>query len=367
MTLCLRALSAGSIMRLFMVSVLTCALTGLFTDATADESGVELLFATTRASGNSSEPADLLGNEAGALRYGWCRVAHDGTPRESRWSGYRDFLLPGTDRHMEDAALLAEEDFWARLRAHDQGPVVLFVHGYAYGFERGCLRVSDLQMVLGNTAQVILFSWPSAGNVFAYDADRESMVASVQALADTIGHLNGAVGPQRLRLVSHSMGTQGLLRAIDTLRGRQLTAPIAGNLILIAPDYETERFQEEVPALAGSVDRITLYSSGKDRLLILSSLVNGTQRLGQGGDEVFVNNDIETVDLSGLPRYHPGTHEYHYFNPSVVADLRELLMMDLPAAERRLTAPATRGGVDYWKLREAEPDIQRGSPASEAD
>lgn len=345
-----------------MVSVLTGALTGIFTGAAADESGVNLLIATTRAPTDSTEPANLLGNDAGALRYGWCRVAHDGTPRAGRWSGYRDFLVPGTDRHIEDAALLAAEDFWARLSADDQGPVVLFVHGYAYGFERGCLRVSDLQMVLGNAARVILFSWPSTGNVFAYDADRESMAASVPALADTIEHLSATVGPQRLRLVSHSMGTQGLLCAIDALRDRELTTPIAGNLILIAPDYETKRFREEVPALARSVDRITLYSSRKDRLLMLSSLVNGTQRLGQGGDEAFVARDVETVDLSGLPRYHPGTHEYHYFNPTVVEDLRELLTMDRPAAERRLTAPATRGGVDYWTLREAEPVEAREAP-----
>lgn len=341
---------AGRCLRGVSGFMLGCLLAG----AASGESRVELLFATTRTPGGGATPAEFLGNEAGPLRYGWCRVAFEGSPREDRWAGYRDFLLPGDERSVEAAGLLEEAAFRARLRAGTPRPVVLFVHGYAYGFARGCRRVSDLQELLGDRAQVVLFSWPSAGSAFAYDTDRASMAASVPALADTIAGLNAIVGSERLRLVSHSMGTQGLLRALENLRGRRPDAALAGNLVLLAPDYERARFRAEAPALANRIGRITLYSSSKDRLLTLSSLVNGSHRLGQGGDEAFLGPEVETVDLSTLPRHHPGTHEYHYFNPAVATDLRELLLEDRPAAQRRLTTPATREGMDYWTLQPPE-------------
>ena len=80
----------------------------------------------------------------------------------------------------------------------DESPVVLFVHGYAYGFDRACRRVSDLQVVLGDSVRVVLFSWPSTGNPLHYGGDREALSASLPALIATIRLLADTVGADAL-------------------------------------------------------------------------------------------------------------------------------------------------------------------------
>ena len=320
------------------------------TAASADTATVDLRFASTRAPSGDDTARRFLGNEQGALVFGHCTVRYEQSPREGRWTGYGDFLIPGDSRDVVAASLEDVGTFVARLA--EDGAVqrtVLFVHGYAYGFERACRRVSDLQVVLGASVPVVLFSWPSTGSVLNYGGDRDALAASLPALRTAIETLSSAVGAGRLVVAAHSMGAWGTLEAL-----RGLPAPdrriLATDLVLLAPDVATSDFRDLFADVRAHFERVTLYTSGNDILLGMSSLLNGGQRLGQGGRRAVVLHGMETVDLTALPRHHPGAHEYQYYNPHVVSDLVELLRDGRGAAERRFTAPCQRDGMTYWML-----------------
>jgi esterase/lipase superfamily enzyme len=254
-----------------------------------------------------------------------------------------------------DARTIGRDGFVSALRPGRDSRVVLFVHGYSYGFDRGCRRVSDLQVVLGDSVQVVLFSWPSAGNPLRYGGDRKALRASTPSLASTLRLLVDAVGSPRLTIAAHSMGAFGVMEALERF---DTTGPgtLAADLVLIAPDVDVESFRARFPSVRDHFGRVTLYTSANDILLGFSSLLNGVRRLGQGGDKALVLRGLETVDVSRLPRHHPAAHEYQYYNPHVVTDLVELLRDGKGAAQRSGTVARGQGDERYWVLRERAVD-----------
>jgi len=337
---------------LMAVPASACSVSPAQTDAVL----TDLLFVSTRSPTDSRNPARRLGDERGPTSYGRCSVRHDPLSQQGLWDGVVDFFAPGNSREIVSVEMLEQASFWDLLRTDvaEPAPIVLFVHGYAYGFARGCRRVSDLQHVLGERARVLLFSWPSDGNPLAYEGDREDLDRSVPELAKVIRQASEVAGPDRFSIVAHSMGARGVLGALEILYAGNAALPVASNLVFIASDYGSEPFEADIGLLRQQASRITLYVSDKDLLLKLSAFVNRESRLGQAGDEITVLSGLETIDVSGVPRYHPAGHEYHYFNPVVEQDLVELLTEDRSAANRRATASRELDGLRYWILRESE-------------
>jgi len=328
----------------------------------AGTSSVDLLFATTRAQTLSSDPADRYGGGRGFLRYGVCTVETSPIPFVESIAERVDFYVPTLNREIVGVADLDEQVLEKELRAGgDERPIVLFVHGYSYGFARGCRRVSDLQQLLDGRATVLLFSWPSDGNPADYVADQADLEWSVPALTRTIGKLADEFGASRIRLVAHSLGTRGVMQALTRLRLERRERPVSSQLVLIAPDYDREVFLERFPTVESLVGHVTIYASSKDTPLKVSAGLHGSPRLGQAGEHLTLIEGVDTIDVSTAGRYQLNGHEYHYFHPAVARDLVPLLAEGAKASQRPTTQARGRRGEIYWAIRDAAKTPDEGT------
>jgi esterase/lipase superfamily enzyme len=233
-------------------------------------------------------------------------------------------------------------------------PIIVFVHGYAYGFARACRQGAQMQQRLGDAATVVLFTWPSDGNPMDYGSDRGDAEWAALDFARLLERLNAIAGPDRLRIAAHSLGSRTVL---DALVRRQLengVEVVADHLVLLAPDFDTARFVALWPLLAPMVRHATLYVSDNDRPLGVSASLHDESRLGQAGETPTVLDGLQTVDVSPLGRYHPTGHEYHRYHPIAGEDVIALLLGRHDAAERRNTVRRSEGGVTWYEL--VDPD-----------
>jgi len=128
------------------------------------------------------------------------------------------------------------------------------------------------------------------------------------------------------------------------------TGELMSQLVLLAPDLDSQRFLELLPDLRPLSGDITLYASSNDTPLKFSRKVNGSPRLGQAGEFLTVAAGMETVDVTPAGRYQYLGHEYFYFHPLVVADLLELITTRSGAAERAAPRPRSLNGLAYWEI-----------------
>lgn len=106
---------------------------------------------------------------------------------------------------------------------------------------------------------------------------------------------------------------------------KRLSTPALTNLILAAPDVDTQEFD----VLAGNIrhvaDRITLYASDTDFALEASKKVHGGAfRAGDSRANVSVA-EMQTIRVSGVSAGDPLGHSYYGSNPIVLTQLARLL------------------------------------------
>jgi esterase/lipase superfamily enzyme len=319
---------------------------------------VVLRFVTTRDREDESDPAAAFGGQRGPTNKGLCRVSSTPIPITEALAERADFYVPTRDREITAVDTLAAEAFWEELEstaaADPDKPIVLFVHGYFYGFERVCLRGAGLQQALGDRGHLVMFTWPSDGNPAGYVADQADVEWSVPQLADVIREIERRFGPERIRLVAHSLGTRGVLFALERVLLEGGAGPVASQLVLLAPDFDAQSFLARLPLIAPMVGDITVYASDNDRPLKISEELHGQPRLGQGGEQRTVAEGFETIDVSSLGRYQYSGHEYFHYHPVASADLVSLLLSGARAADRPHTVPHALGELTYWTL--SDPD-----------
>ena len=145
------------------------------------------------------------------------------------------------------------------------------------------------------------------------------------------------------RIVAHSMGSQILLRSIDSLRpafdhrlgfnnNRRVRL---GHVIFANPDVSASVFETKVANLAPFAQRVTIYASANDGVLTVSKTFRGNvPRAGQIEQyrPVFIieNQTVEVVDITGAPisLFNPDRYfgKYHsaFTHPAVVEDIKTL-------------------------------------------
>jgi len=310
----------------------------------------EVFIVTNRQLTDNSDPAERFDGRRGELHHVRCAVGYRPIPMSDDVAARVDFFVPTDFQRIESVETLQADTFESAIGAAGSKPVVLFVHGYAYGFDRTCRMGVALQRMLADRATVVMFSWPSDANPADYVADQVDVEWSVPALADLMQRLRDRVGPERLRVVAHSLGTRGVLFTLAWFRLEGEDGRIADQLTLLAPDYDAAAFRRQYGHIRKAVDRVSLYASINDTPLLVSQTLHGYPRLGQAGQYLTVIEGMETIDVSGLGRYHPTGHEYFFYHPVVAADLVESLALGVPPDERTHTRSRALDGLRYWTL-----------------
>lgn len=315
---------------------------------------VPVHFVSNRNLEESEEGRVALGGGRDVSRWGRCEVEFQPIPMVSEIAPKIPFYVQTETNEQRIELDSNPESFWRSLvEAAEKTAtrsVILFVHGYSYDIERGCHRAAEIQRALEGEAVVLLFSWPSNGKATDYMPDVADLEWSVPALAHLLEQLALHFEPDRVHVLSHSLGARGMVLALDHLRAEQLTGPLFGRWVLLAPDLDTQTFVDALPRLQPAAESITLYASSNDTPLKVSHQLSGSPRLGEAGEYLTVIEGMETIDVSQAGRYQILGHEYFFFHPSVAEDLLTLLRQDLRAAARPGLRSRTRNGLTYWEV-----------------
>ena len=160
--------------------VLLCLLTSAcasqtpISEAELDTSqGVLVPFLTNRDLENNGEGERYFGNGRGTPGAGSCSVQLEAPEK-----------LRGKAR-----VLAVQQSAEADLPVAVDGRLVLYVHGYNIGFEKGCRRSARLTENAGLHGQLLLFSWPADGNYLNYVGDVADMGWSIAYLEQVLRRL----------------------------------------------------------------------------------------------------------------------------------------------------------------------------------
>ncbi|MEE9279978.1 MAG: alpha/beta hydrolase [Myxococcota bacterium] len=329
-----------------------------------------VFYGTNRSPRASADPRRMYTGErsrAGRLRYGTCEVSiplrvHKPGALETPFLSLE--YLADERQHilLKTVTPMDRETFFRNLSEKlgptgegdpQGGEALVFVPGFNTTFEDVARRTAQMSYDLGFSGAPIMFSWPSDGSLLGYLADREDIEWSIPHIDLFLTEILAEAGARRVHLVAHSMGNEGLLRALTmmALRRDPSAEPLFENVILAAPDFDAQIFVEQTaPRVRGLSRRWTVYVSDKDGALNVSSRIRSAKRLGL---PITLAEGVDTVDATGIevtPWSVPEFHSYYATKQLVIADLIGVLH-GLDPGGRELRA-LVQGGLPYWSFGE---------------
>jgi hypothetical protein len=322
-------------------------------------------FATNRSldsrAADSAAPKFLAA--IGPLVYGECQVnfpvrnhRRGRLERPSWWQS----LDPEKHFLVESTKVLDEGDFFAGLGQDD---LLLFVHGFANGFDDAVMCTAQLAADVDFPGRPMAFCWPSVGEVSeaAYGQDAAQAGKSIAALADLLDRLTAPTGdssadgaggrPPRLHVLAHSMGNRIVLEAVyqlvDSGRWPQGEKRL-GQVVLAAPDVGAAQFNQLVDYTLDASDRVTYYYYANDLALNVSREFNKYEPVGM---IPYFERGLDTINAEGSGTDFLG-HSYYSSSVKMLADF-ELLLKYGYGPERRippLGAKTRVFGHDHWSF-----------------
>lgn len=309
-------------------------------------------FITLRNKTGSTSAGEYFGGERGSVHSGYCDITWTPNPLLEPLADRIPFYIPSGKMTLESVVEVGGNEFW---RKPADSPVVdhplLYVHGYNIGFGKGCSRAALFQENLRLASRFLLFSWPSDDTVTNYTHDESDIYWSVAYIKHTLERMIEAFGAGRVDIVSHSMGTRGVVLALLRMRDQHSgSTPLLNNLVLIAADIDAGIFRQYLEVIRPLVRQITLYVSDNDNALLLSEDVHGYPRLGKTGAHLRDLEGVEVIDVSATGRRRASGHLYHLYNEVAINDLDQLLNDGILASNRTGLQQDLQMGPNYWRL-----------------
>jgi acyl carrier protein len=326
-----------------------------------------VFFATNRKRTGQAEPAAFFdGGRAGggAVSYGRCTVtipsSHKKGAVETPFLGLQFFEDSSQHVQLAQVRPMTKEEFFKQIKTNLQATkpgagwdsdVVVFIHGFNVTFADAAKRTAQMAFDFDFKGAPLMFSWPSDGKLYAYLSDREDVVWSVVHIEEFLNEVVEKFLPRKVHLVAHSMGNQGLIGALNMLalrRGAE-QRPLFENIILAAPDFDAQMFQEQIaPRVRFLAKSWTVYTSDKDAALNFSTTINSSKRLGL---PVTAIAGVDVIDATGVevtPWSVPEFHSYYATKQTVIQDIVSAIKGVAPALRNLI--PRSETGTPYWRL-----------------
>jgi esterase/lipase superfamily enzyme len=252
---------------------------------------------------------------------------------------------------------LEQEDFFRSIQEHlrdqPEREGVIYLHGFNTTWVEAAQRAAAIGFHL-KMPLTIFYSWPSQGGTSNYVADLTLVERSEEKIARFLIEAVRKAGATRLHLIAHSMGNEGLLRAMLTpLMAEAMRQDIRfGQIILAAPDVDKDYFNEKGDLYTRIADRVTLYASSNDVALNASKKLRPhLDRAGLMPPPVHVQG-VDVVDVGEVNLTLLG-HAYVSSEIRVLHDMFSLIKDNMPPQERLGVMPFSRepGKNTHWVLR----------------
>lgn len=318
------------------------------------ETNITVSYVTLRNRTKSAEPSDYYGGSRGQLHAGICTVSFSPIWGLDEIARSVPFYIPDEAIELTELQEIELNKLYSEVAQFPKkniGNIVIYIHGYNIDFEKSCRRSALFQRALGLHDRLLLFSWPAEGNMLKYTWDEADLVWSVPQIAQFIEEVVKRAGNCKVDVVAHSLGARGAMLALVRLAYSKPVTTILNELVLIAPDIDTEIFLQDLPVIKSAVNRITVYVSENDSALRLSQEVHGYPRLGQAGNELKILEGVETIDISDINTRRISGHLYHLFSPEVIDDLTQLLHTGEAASKRTMLKKASHDDLPYWRMK----------------
>lgn len=217
---------------------------------------------------------------------------------------------------------VSESDFLRAARGADASRIVLLLEGYATSLRRGGATARRVALALGAQDLVVTVDWGSSGHRAGYLRDRRAAKRNAAALAQFIARLRDDVGSKEIDVFAYSLGA---LAALDALSGSDATAPPAvDRVVLGAPDVALAEYQGLLRKNRLRAQHLTVYVSGHDRALLLSSLLTLRSRLGRALAWRSAMTRTDVVD-AGRARHGVTGHDYAVEDWALLGDMAATL------------------------------------------
>ena len=241
----------------------------------------------------------------------------------------------------------------AELKSRNPGErsAFVYIHGYRTQFEEALIRAAQIGTDLKIEGITAIFSWPSAGKMFAYTADEAAISASEGYLESFLRLILSSAEVDSVNVLAHSMGNRALLRVVERLaKDPKFRKKPINQIILAAPDVDVGTFEQLAKHYPRVANRTTMYISAEDKLLSLSGFIHNFQRAGNGPPVTVVPGidtiAVEEVDLSLLG------HSYLVEAEAVLHDMYDLIRENLDPDKRiRLRVARNSKNQEYWFFR----------------
>ncbi|MGZ3788082.1 MAG: alpha/beta hydrolase [Bacteriovorax sp.] len=293
------------------------------------------------------------------FRLGVCRV---NVPRNHS-TGDLSFTKDQRESSHDYFKLLGQKElslttFIELLKKAKRSPL-LFVHGFNVKHEQAVLRASQIAYDLKYQGPVILFSWPAgSGDSFfddklikkTYELNYKNAQGSVATFKLFVSKLiENKITPN---IIVHSMGHQVVLPALFELgkekpeMAEKSEMPL-GEIILNAPDFESDLFIKNIEIIKNVSRRVTLYCSYKDKAMFASETVNSTKRLGA----CSYMEGIDTINVSLLDNTTFGLGHGYYASRPILTDVFQVLL-GIEADRRLFMRKSDPNSTEKYFLRQ---------------
>jgi esterase/lipase superfamily enzyme len=295
----------------------------------------------------------------GQLNYGECQVSipaiHKLGHLESP-SILRLEFRPDPERHivLTRVITLAEAEFLehvaAAVAASPEKDAFVLVHGYNVTFDDAARRCGQFAFDLSFVGAPIVYSWPANGRVLDYSADEANVIWTAPHLERFLSLLIERSGAKKIHIIAHSMGNRAVCDALRSLSQTKLQAAanvLVNELVLAAPDIDSDTFRELAAALKSLSGRVTLYQSSNDKALLLSRQLHKNPR---AGEPVLVVAGVDTIDATEM---HTDFLGHSYFSDSwpLLSDIHSLISENAEPAKRFGLRPVQDASGVYWAFR----------------
>ena len=232
--------------------------------------------------------------------------------------------------------------------------IFVLIHGYNTKFDSGIERTAQLSVDLEVDGAAVFYSWPSAGSLFSYKADRAQITDEAIADLETfLLILADRTEADRISVVAHSMGNEFLTRALKKMASDRPGEKLFNEVVFASPDVDADEFIDLVSDLGSLADDLTLYASSKDRALQASRRFNGTGRRAGDSSEPVLLPVLNTIDTSAVS---DGGLGHSDIFGGAFTDFQAILWLSLEPNQRCLLGRREEGNAVAWVL---------GSPRTE--
>ena len=173
---------------------------------------------------------------------------------------------------------------------------LIYLHGFKTKFADAVENAAKLSENLKLNGAIAMFSWPSRGGIGSiftledYFVDEATIEGGEAAITEFLGQYAENCGADQVHVIAHSMGTRGLLRALQRIAANPEKRDKVkfGQIIFAAPDVDRDLFLDitrlcfderpkegEAPKEPKLIraKRATLYGSYQDGAVFYSELI----------------------------------------------------------------------------------------------